>query len=57
VVEALVDGLRTQVKECNVVLVKGEKATATLSEKVTKNSEEIGNLKNQIKTKGKKDSP
>jgi hypothetical protein len=45
-VEAVVDGLKTQVKECNTATVKAEQVTATLSEKVTKNSQEIGSLKN-----------
>jgi hypothetical protein len=56
-VETLVEGLRTQVKECNAATAKGKKATASLSEKVTKNSQEIGNLKNQVKAKGKKETP
>ena len=51
------EGIRKEVKECNAATVKCEKATAALTEKVSKNSQEIGNLKNQVKTKGKKEMP
>jgi hypothetical protein len=56
-VENLVEGIRKEVKECNAATVKCEKAMAALTEKVSKNSQEIGNLKNQVKTKGKKETP
>ena len=56
-VESLVESVRKEVKECSAATVRCEKATSALSEKVSKNSQEIGNLKNQAKNKGKKETP
>jgi hypothetical protein len=50
-VEDLVDTVKAQVKECIASSAKADKATAALTEKITKITQEVGNLKTEIKKK------
>ena len=50
-VEDLVDTVKAQVKQCIASSAKADKATAALTEKITKITQEVGNLKTEIKKK------